>query len=244
MSDTMSQAEFSRLHSVSRKTVTSWKSKGLLVIDEAGKVVVAASNKMLADNCLGVTPVLPEVTESASEDSSPELTDAEFAALEVYAKGNAPLVFVEAKRVKENYLALLRQLEYETKAGRLVDKEALSALHAKRWSGERQALEDWPSRITPQLAAKFGIDPVELRVALEEEMNKHLIARAERPSSDPSEQHLLGERPVTSRKDSRKEKARVPMRGPFYFIGNGGSGSSRTRASFRRRFFFSLRSVA
>ena len=179
MSETMSQAEFSRLHSVSRKTVTSWKSKGLLVIDEAGKVVVAASNKVLADNGLGVTPALPRVTESAPEDSSTELTDAELAALEVYSKGNAPLVFVEAKRVKENYLALLRQLEYETKAGRLVDKEAVAALHAKRWAGERKAFEDWPSRVTPPLAAKFGIDPVALRVALEEEMNKHLTARVE-----------------------------------------------------------------
>ncbi len=183
MSATMSQAEFSRLHSVSRKTVTSWKQKGLLVLDADGKVVVEASNKALADYGVGVTRGNTEVTEpTLAEDSSSEMTDEEIAALEVYAKGNAPLGHAEAKRVKENYLALLRQLEYETKAGRLVDKDAVSALHSKRWVSERKALEDWPSRITPPLAARFGIDPVELRVALEEEMNKHLAARAERPS--------------------------------------------------------------
>lgn len=188
MPETMSQAEFSRLHSVSRKTVTSWKQKGLLVLDEAGKVVVEASNKALADYGVGVTLGNSEVTEEITEDLSSEMTDEEIAALEVYAKGNAPLGHAEAKRVKENYLALLRQLEYETKAGRLVDKDAVSALHAKRWANERKAFEDWPSRITPALAARFGVDPVELRVALEEEMNKHLTARVERPG-DGDTQH-------------------------------------------------------
>lgn len=181
MSATMSQAEFSRLHSVSRKTVTSWKQKGLLVLDEAGKVVVAASNKALADYGVGVTRGNTEVTDAIAEDASTEMTDEEIAALEVYTKGNAPLGHAEAKRVKENYLALLRQLEYETKAGRLVDAESSRALFAKRWSDERKALEDWPSRVAPQLAAKFSVDPVALRVALEDAVNAHLTARVERP---------------------------------------------------------------
>jgi hypothetical protein len=181
MSATMSQAEFSRLHSVSRKTVTSWKQKGLLVLDEAGKVVVEASNKALAANGYRVTGEQPGVTDAVSEEASPELTNEEIAALQVYAEGNAPLDFVEARRVKENYLALLRQLEYETKAGRLVDAESSRALFAKRWSDERKALEDWPSRVAPQLAAKFSADPVALRVALEEAVNNHLTARVERP---------------------------------------------------------------
>lgn len=181
MSPSMSQAEFSRLHSVSRKTVTSWKQKGLLVLDEAGKVIVEASNKALADYGVGVTRGNSEVTEALVEDASTEMTDEEIAALEVYAKGNAPLGHAEAKRVKENYLALLRQLEYETKAGRLVDAESSRALFAKRWSDERKALEDWPSRVAPQLAAKFSVDPVALRVALEDAVNAHLTARVERP---------------------------------------------------------------
>lgn len=189
MPATMSQAEFSRLHKCSRTTVTKWKNKGLLVLDEAGRVLVDESNQSLAANGFGVNRASPEVTEPETpepdvspEDSSTEMTDEEFARHRVYAEGDAPHEFVEARRVKENYLALLRQLEYETKAGRLVDKEAVAALHSKRWANERKAFEDWPSRITPGLAARFGVDAVELRVALEEEMNKHLTARTERPS--------------------------------------------------------------
>lgn len=184
MSATMSQAEFSRLHSVSRTTVTKWKNKGLLVFDEAGRVLVEESNRSLAANGFGANRASPGVTEPqpAEADASTEMTDEEFARHKVYVEGQAPHDFVEARRIKENYLALLRQLEYETKAGRLVDAEASRALFAKRWSVERKALEDWPSRIAPQLAARFSIDPVALRVALEEEVNKHLTARVERPS--------------------------------------------------------------
>lgn len=188
MTATMTQAEFSRLHKCSRTTVTKWKNKGLLVLDEAGRVLVDESNSSLASNGFGVTRVSPEVTEPAEtvtsqlpEDSSREMTNEELAALAVYAEGNAPHDFVEARRIKENYLALLRQLEYETKAGRLVDAESSRALFAKRWSDERKALEDWPSRVAPQLAAKFSVDPVALRVALEDAVNAHLTARVERP---------------------------------------------------------------
>lgn len=43
----VSQAQFARLHGVSRKTVTLWKQRGYVLMTTGGQVDVAASNKML-----------------------------------------------------------------------------------------------------------------------------------------------------------------------------------------------------
>lgn len=73
----VSQADFARLHEVSRKTVTVWKQKGLLVLQ--GKLVdVAASDELLRQHELG--RFLP-TTENDSPDAEENESDAR--ALEV-----------------------------------------------------------------------------------------------------------------------------------------------------------------
>lgn len=44
---TMNQAEFARLHAVSKKTVTKWKEKGWVVLNADGSVDEEQSNKNL-----------------------------------------------------------------------------------------------------------------------------------------------------------------------------------------------------
>ncbi|ENX00903.1 hypothetical protein F900_01887 [Acinetobacter modestus] len=49
----MKQSEFARLHKVSRKTVTTWKNKGLIILNDDGTVDVEKSNELLKQNRSG-----------------------------------------------------------------------------------------------------------------------------------------------------------------------------------------------
>lgn len=90
-----------------------------------------------------------------------------------------PLVsFMEAQRRKENYLARLRQLEFEIKSGRLVDAEAAKKTTFDLARGERDALLNWPARVSPLIAADLGVDQVKLGVALERHVREFLLERS------------------------------------------------------------------
>lgn len=49
----MKQSEFARLHGVSRKTVTAWKKKGMIVLNDDDTVDVEKSNELLKQNRSG-----------------------------------------------------------------------------------------------------------------------------------------------------------------------------------------------
>ena len=49
----MNQSEFAQEHGVSRKTVTTWKNKGLVVLNDDGTVDVEKSNELLKQNRSG-----------------------------------------------------------------------------------------------------------------------------------------------------------------------------------------------
>jgi hypothetical protein len=89
------------------------------------------------------------------------------------------LSFSAAQALKENYLARLRQLEFETKSGRLIDAEAACAQVFKLSRAERDALQSWPAQVSPLLAAEFSIDPVRLVVSLESHVRRFLTERAQ-----------------------------------------------------------------
>jgi hypothetical protein len=106
---TVSLAEFSRLRGVSRKTVSVWRQKGWLVTAKDGRVEVAASVARLAQR--------PAVYRGGRTKGGIELAEAK---LDELLAETAPLSLVEAQRVKENYLAKLRRLEFETESKTLV----------------------------------------------------------------------------------------------------------------------------
>lgn len=57
----VNQAAYAEHQKVSRKTVTLWKQKGYLVLNSAGRVNVAASDKRLVDAFGDRRRVLPPV---------------------------------------------------------------------------------------------------------------------------------------------------------------------------------------
>lgn len=191
----VSQAQFSVIAGVSRKTVTTWKSKGFLVFLDDVTVDVDASIALLRDRGLGnfgdVTPSVTPPDPGNSFDDGPdpfavavERTEQARQIGDVAAEVmNSPdfelLSYADAERMKENFLALTQRLNYETKVGRLVDRSEVEADFANRWASERNAWEVWPSTVCGDIAAQLGLDQVKVRVVLEAAVHTQLNARVQ-----------------------------------------------------------------
>ena len=88
--------------------------------------------------------------------------------------GEAGHAYAEALRRKENYLALLRQLEYENKSGSLVELEVAEKILFEQARASRDAWLNWPTRVGPLLAADLGLEADRVVGALTEYVHKHI----------------------------------------------------------------------
>lgn len=183
----MTQTDFAAFAGVSKVTVTKWKKKGFVVLTDDGLVDVGRSIILLRDRGYGnfetVTHAPEPVTQAeqpSDVDGRAELTTDEIAERLVADPRFALLSHAEAERLKENFLALSQRLKYEREAGRLVDAAEVETRHAKRWSDERVAWENWPSAVCADMAAELGLDAIKLRVTLEAFVEKHLNDRVRR----------------------------------------------------------------
>jgi hypothetical protein len=163
---TGTQAEYARHRGVSRQAVHAWLREGRLVVASGGRIDFGASDAALA--AAGRTGHAVRDGETPAQ-----------AAERIVAASGAGMPLAEAERMKENYLALLRQLEYETKAGRLVDAEEVERQSFKSARIMRDAWMNWPQRVAATVAARVGCDPVAIAVVLEAEVREHLIRLAD-----------------------------------------------------------------
>lgn len=195
----MSQAEYARHRGVSKKTVTVWKQEGRLCW-VSDKIDSDASDKRLADSgrflqpdtvtmdddgvTQTVTQVTPKVTGQVTDadDGDGEDDSIKLSGLSGMMQSLNLLPTHEAEQLKENYLGLLRKLEYETKAGNLVDASETFAFMDGLWREERDAwLESWTAQTAPKLAAKFGADIAEMQIELERHVRDFLKQRSTAP---------------------------------------------------------------
>ncbi|KTT24251.1 hypothetical protein SB14R_10410 [Pseudomonas oryzihabitans] len=167
----MKQSEFAALHGVSRKTVTTWKARGWLVFDADGAVDVEASNALLAkyrrDGIEAVTQAQDSVTQtplgnkngngkSAVTSAAARVTirageSAGDAAERILIATGATMNIDEAKRVKENYLALQAQLEYDRDAALVVDVAAVARVVGQEYAKVRNKLLAIPAEHAPRI---------------------------------------------------------------------------------------------
>lgn len=194
----VSQADFARMHSVSRKTVTTWKSRNWLIF-EGDLVDVAASNALLkkyrttgagtfqeqaAPGNTGnkgnsqpapAQPPIDLLPGETVEQAAERLTSANLLAAKCDVE--------EAKRIKENYLALLHKLDFEKKSGSLIELDVAQHVLFDEFRRSRDAWMNWPTRIGPLVAADLGIEAdVAVRI-LTEHVHKHLTSLGE-PEGD------------------------------------------------------------
>jgi len=87
---------------------------------------------------------------NSSQQCEPNETPAQ-AAERIISTSGATMTQAEAERVKENYLALLRQLEYDTKAGAVVEVSRVAKLFGDACAKVRTKLLAIPAEQAPAL---------------------------------------------------------------------------------------------
>ncbi|ABB11155.1 hypothetical protein [Burkholderia lata] len=178
----MNQSEFAVLHRVSRKTVTKWKERGWLVF-AGDEVDVDSSNALLKryrrdgiqsvtqpeegntkGNKANLTP--KRVTSRNSEVTIRDGETAATAAERVLVATGAEMNVDEAKRVKENYLALQAQLEYDRDAGLVVAVSDVAKAVGDEYAKVRSRLLAIPAEHAPRIQRLKSA--VEVQDALQE----------------------------------------------------------------------------
>ncbi|WP_233854212.1 hypothetical protein [Paraburkholderia sp. HD33-4] len=97
------------------------------------------------------------------------------------AKGVA---YGEALRLKENWLALLRRIEYEQKSGSLVELAVAQDVLFDVFRSQRDAWLSWSERVAPLIASELGVDDTERLTRI---LHAHVLTQVRsfgEPSSD------------------------------------------------------------
>lgn len=197
----LSQAEFARHRGVSRKAVTGWKQKGLLVLTDTGLIDVEGSEWNLdqrpANYRGGVThrpvravpgntlPPEPKAPAKPKPDTwqtigdamprpgaAPPRTEGDEDSEAGLDPTNLPLPL--AIRRKENFLGLQRKQEVEKNDRKLVDREAAEKLFFDTARDFRDAWLSWPARIAVVMADELKVDPRALTTILNAHVKQHL----------------------------------------------------------------------
>lgn len=154
----MNQSDFAKLHGVSRKTVTTWKARGWLVLD-GDDIDVKASNANIERYRKTVTRTAKKNDKSAVGNKQGNRTgnkskgnnlgnktpvdhhESPTKIVErMIADNGAKMTLDEARTLKENFLALLTQLEYEIKSGQVLPYKEMIAAVGQEYSRMRTRL--------------------------------------------------------------------------------------------------------
>lgn len=176
----MNQAQFARLHEVSKKTVTSWKNKGWVILNTDGSVDVELSNKNLElyrkekntpDDVIDFKVTQGnEVTDSGNDSEGNADPNDEFSGYpetKLPAKElNRRLTLEKLKLERER----ARAAEYDTaiREGRLLEADKVYQHDAEVASQLQRKLFSLPSELAVRLSAINS--PAEIESLLREEL--------------------------------------------------------------------------
>jgi len=158
----INQAGFAEMHGVSRKTVTGWKARGWLVL-EGKQVDIEASNALMIKHRPGGIQTVTGTTAGNSSGNtgnrgsdSTKVTvfageSVEQAVRRVLASGEVEMTFDEARLMKEKYLGLLNQLEYDQKSGLVVLASAVAQAVGEEYAKVRTRLLSIPAEHAPRI---------------------------------------------------------------------------------------------
>lgn len=192
MADGVSIREFARQEGLSDTLVRRALKQGRLKacadesIDPAlvGTAWCARNAKALVDaNTSANTPPCVRTGQVRERPAPPPRKEAakhartglEAEAEQLIKSGNYDLVtYAQALEKKENYLALLRQLEYEEKSGALVELAVAERALFEGARSQRDAWLNWPARVGALIAADLGLEADRVTEALTEHVHKHI----------------------------------------------------------------------
>ncbi|MBY3434833.1 hypothetical protein [Rhizobium laguerreae] len=155
---TGSQAAYARYKGVSKQTVTDWKSIGLVVFDEEGVVDFVATDASLVLHGIR-QPVDAEDDASTLEDMATRMVAAD--GKELWSKA-------DAEKVKENYAARLKQLEYDKESGIVVAIDDVVVAVASEYAVVRNRLLGIGSKVAPTISVLQS--PEEIKAIIDAEV--------------------------------------------------------------------------
>lgn len=206
---TCSKAEFARQQGVSKVSVTKWEKKGWLVISEGKVEVEASIERLKkyrdttdgrANASAKTTPAdvvnpVNQVNSAVNSSDEPirppgwpfpqslphpdDETPAQAAERILMQMGGADMSMEEARRVKENYLALLNKLEYEQKGGQLIGLDLARTVLFEGFRKVRDAWMNWPSKFAPLIAADLGLEADRVTEVLTGYVHKQIASLGE-----------------------------------------------------------------
>lgn len=182
----VTQREFAKLAGCDEKQVRRAVASGKLKPDAGGKLDPALvssgwrrpirSSKVVADSA-DISKVSAKNVRTepiVNEDDSPTQAAAKL----VLAMG-AEHELAEAIRIKENFNALLKQLEYEHKSGSLVDLAVARTVLFDAARAARDSWMNWPMRVGPKIAADLGLEADRVTEVLIEHVHKQIAGLGE-----------------------------------------------------------------
>ncbi|WP_233863497.1 hypothetical protein [Paraburkholderia adhaesiva] len=192
MGERISAMEFARRAGCDVKQVRRAIERGTLTRDNGGKLDAAQLTSTWRRANRRTRQRAPQVSQdndatstastAASVDDALRLFEQQAAAVTERVLNGAS--YSDALRIKENYLALLRQLEYSIKAGAVIDLAAAEETVFELFRGVRDAWLNWPARVAPLIAADLDFEDVErLGVVLAAHVQSHLDGLGE-PQTD------------------------------------------------------------
>lgn len=188
--------EFARREGCDEKQVRRAVEKGLLIKDEDGLLTDdqlgsgwrktnrrgrASTSAAAADNVESVRADV-RTMDVRTDAAVMEGETIEEAAMRV-ALQVAPYPRVEAERIKENYLALIKKLEYEQKAGDLIELRVAEKVFFEASRAARDSWLNWPARVSPLIAADLGLEADSVIEVLTKHVHEH-IAQLGEPEAD------------------------------------------------------------
>ncbi len=192
MATLVSKAAYAKLHGKSPQAAAKWEAKGCLVFND-GKVDVERSDQRMRHAALGrfaaatTTPANHQPEPStrghaqplATDDAPPvDLSDpTTLRTLDEFVQRLLTGNFADAATaavVKENALALKHVLAARREAGRLIDLEAAERVLFESARTVREGWMNFPTRVSPLMAAELGIDSARLLEVLSQHVQQQL----------------------------------------------------------------------
>jgi phage terminase Nu1 subunit (DNA packaging protein) len=159
--ETVTKAAFARTLGVSRSRVTALAKRGLPIRSD-GKIDLPAALKWVRENVEQTTHFPDRGVNKLNAEVPPMGVGAE----------DGPLPFPEAKAMRETYLAKIARLEYQVRAGSLLEKSAVVREWASALRDLRARLLAVPARCAAALPhldkSEVEIIAREIRAALAE----------------------------------------------------------------------------
>lgn len=187
----ISQRKFAELLNINVAITTRWKDRGLLVFVD-NKVDVKKSIEKLKrhgslpkksqqykDNLEKIKEDIEDFDDDDQEEKE-DLNDINNA--QDYLNNGVLLDKADAEKLRENYQAFIKKLEFERKAGSLVDVQEVKKNMANFWTLEKQALlDELPIIIATHFVSKFNLDLSEVMIESKNKIREFIEKRNKTP---------------------------------------------------------------